>query len=464
MQKNVEIELKLLLSKRDLKKLLASDLLQGVLRTGSEKKRNLVSCYYDTADFALKKHGIAYRVRDKGDGTFEATVKTDRKSSGGLSERLELNLPLTENAAVLEGFAEMGLGFDLTELAPNGVEKLFTVDVVRTTYLLDLDGAVAELAVDNGKIIAGKRKDEIDELEIELVEGSTGALMNFAAQLAELVPVFTEKRSKFARGLALLGVESDLPSGKVKVDGEANARLEILKLAQVRGDSLLLLQNSLKKAAKPSGVKQLVKDLQCLRSYVEFGRVFAASEAADKALTLMDKVLAKGVKLQELWQLQALWEELAAKAEVLQNNVLAKNLTAWEEAAQDELCRLAAKGELSVIVYNVVSWLYQAEWQNEEYLQLESTIRCRMQNWQDELDAAETDEAKLLILNNMLSLAKSLNGKALAKLVDAKKKERRKISSAVAKERIFSFLQDMVRNSNSRVLNRDAGVVIGYML
>ncbi len=212
--KNVEIELKLLIGKRDLKKLLASDLLKGVLREGSEKKRNLVSSYYDTADFAFKKNGIAYRVRDKGDGTFEATIKTDRKSNGGLSERVELNMPLAENAAVLEGFGELGLGYELTELAPNGVEKLFTVDVVRTTYLLDLDGAVAELAIDNGKIIAGKRKDDIDEIEIELVEGEIEAMLGFAEQIAKLVPVRTEKRSKFARGLALIGVESDLPRDK----------------------------------------------------------------------------------------------------------------------------------------------------------------------------------------------------------------------------------------------------------
>ena len=217
MQKNVEIELKLLLGKRELKKLLASELLKGVLRAGSEKKRNLVSSYYDTADLAFKKNGVAYRVRDKGDGSFEATIKTDRKSSGGLSERVEINIPLAEDKAVIEGFGEMGLGFELTDLAPNGVEKLFTVDVVRTTYILDLDGAVAELAVDNGKIIAGKRKDDIDEIEIELVEGEVGALMNFAAKMAELVPVFTEKRSKFARGLALLGIESDLASSNIGI-------------------------------------------------------------------------------------------------------------------------------------------------------------------------------------------------------------------------------------------------------
>ena len=462
--KNVEIELKLLLGKRELKKMLASELLKGVLREGSEKKRNLVSSYYDTADFALKKNGIAYRVRDKGDGTFEATVKTDRKSNGGLSERVELNMPLAENTAVLEGFGELGLGYELTELAPDGVEKLFTVDVVRTTYLLDLDGAVAELAVDNGKIIAGKRKDDIDEIEIELVEGEIGALMNFAAKLAELVPVFTEKRSKFARGLALLGVESDWQTGKVKVDNDANARLEVLKLVQVRGDSLLLLQNALKKTAKAGDVKQLVKDLQSLRSYVEFGKVFAESVATEKALSKIEEVLGVATKLQEIWKLQALWEELVEKAEVLSNNVLAKNLTACEAEAEEALCKLMAKGELSVIVYNVVAWLYQSEWQNEEYLQLESTVRCRLQDWQDALGEAEHLEDKLVLLNNIQCLAKSLNGKAMAKLADAKKKERHKVAEAVEKERAINFVQNLSKNSNSRVLNRDTGVVIGYLL
>ena len=60
--KNVEIELKLLLGKRELKKLLASELLKGVLLEGSEKKRNLVSSYYDTADFALKKKSTKFMV------------------------------------------------------------------------------------------------------------------------------------------------------------------------------------------------------------------------------------------------------------------------------------------------------------------------------------------------------------------------------------------------------------------
>jgi MoxR-like ATPase len=225
-----------------------------------------------------------------------------------------------------------------------------------------------------------------------------------------------------------------------------------------------MLQNALKKTAEAGAVKQLVKDLQFIRSYVEFGKVFAPAEAADKALALADEVLTAAVKLQDIWNLVDLWEELVEKAEVLSNNVLAKNLAACQEAAQEDLCKLMAKGELSVLVYNVVSWLYQAEWQNEEYLQMESTVRCRLQDWEDELEACQEAEAKLALLTNYQCLAKSVNGKAISKLVEAKKKERRKIAEATAKERAMNFVQVLSKNSNSRVLNRDAGVVIGYLL
>ena len=211
-------------------------------------------------------------------------------------------------------------------------------------------------------------------------------------------------------------------------------------------------------------MKQLVKDLQSLRSYVEFGKVFAESAATEKALSKIEEVLGVATKLQEIWKLQALWEELVEKAEVLSNNVLAKNLTVCEVEAEEALCKLMAKGELSVIVYNVVAWLYQSEWQNEEYLQLESTVRCRLQDWQDALGEAENLEDKLVLLNNIQCLAKSLNGKAMTKLADAKKKERRKVADAVEKERAINFVQNLSKNSNSRVLNRDTGVVIGYLL
>lgn len=204
MAKNTEIELKLLLSKEDLEKLLTLDFMVQAIREGSRRVRHLVSTYYDTQELTLKEHGIAYRVRDKGDGSFEATVKTQKQSAGGLSERLELNLPLAEAQPVLDGFAALGLGFELSELAPCGVQALFTVDVQRITYILDYAGAVCELAIDKGAIRCGEKSDSIDEVEIELLEGEVQALLELKERIAAAVTLRAEERSKFARGLALL--------------------------------------------------------------------------------------------------------------------------------------------------------------------------------------------------------------------------------------------------------------------
>lgn len=204
MAKNTEIELKLLLSKEDLERLLTLDFMVQAIREGSRRVRHLVSTYYDTRELTLKEHGIAYRVRDKGDGSFEATVKTQKQSAGGLSERLELNLPLAEAQPMLDGFAALGLGFELSELAPCGVQALFTVDVQRITYILDYAGAVCELAIDKGAIRCGEKSDSIDEVEIELLEGEVQALLELKERIAAAVTLRAEERSKFARGLALL--------------------------------------------------------------------------------------------------------------------------------------------------------------------------------------------------------------------------------------------------------------------
>ena len=204
MAKNTEIELKLLLSKEDLERLLTLDFMVQSVLEGSRKVRHLVSTYYDTQELTLKEHGIAYRVRDKGDGSFEATVKTQKQSAGGLSERLELNLPLAEAQPVLDGFAALGLGFELSELAPCGVQALFTVDVQRIAYILDYAGAVCELAIDKGAIRCGEKSDSIDEVEIELLEGEVQALLELKERIAAAVTLRAEERSKFARGLALL--------------------------------------------------------------------------------------------------------------------------------------------------------------------------------------------------------------------------------------------------------------------
>lgn len=266
MKNNVEIELKLLVSQEDLQKLLKLPLVEKALRVDSKTVRRLVTSYYDTEDMILQNNGIAYRVRDKGDGTFEATVKTAKKNTGGVTERVELNIPLAKNEAVLKGFKELGLGIDLLELAPKGVEKLFTVDVMRTTYLLDIEGAVVELAIDKGNVIAGELKDEIDEIELELKDGESPALLKFAATLTQQIPLFVELKTKYARGLALRNIPPKSVVKNTKITSP-NTKEEFLGAVQQLGNNIFEQQNLLKNGDSVSAAA-LVTDLRILEKLV----------------------------------------------------------------------------------------------------------------------------------------------------------------------------------------------------
>lgn len=204
MMQNTEIELKLLISKGEVEKMLHLDFIEAALRGQDAKRRHLISAYYDTEDFNFAKHGIAYRVRDKGDGSYEVTVKTSGKSEGALSERKEYNLPVVEFKPKLEGFAALGLEIELSSLAPQGVHLLFVVDVERVTYILDYHEAVIELAIDQGKIVGNNKIDYIDEVEMELISGDKKTLLELMERLASKIQIKAEGRSKFSRGLALL--------------------------------------------------------------------------------------------------------------------------------------------------------------------------------------------------------------------------------------------------------------------
>ncbi len=203
---NKEIEVKLILAEGQFEKMMDLPWFKAMVVPGSQKVRNLISTYYDTAEGIFRSNGVAYRVRSKGDGTYEATAKRTLHKADGLSERLEINIPLTDGQPVLKGFAEQGLGCDLDQLAPKGVQPLFTVNVERLMLLLKVEDTVIELALDKGNITNpyNDKTDAIDELELELKEGSEAVLMELVDKLKQQIVMRGEDRSKFARGLALL--------------------------------------------------------------------------------------------------------------------------------------------------------------------------------------------------------------------------------------------------------------------
>lgn len=90
MDKTVEMEMKLTIARRDLKKLLASELITATMIKGSLAKQELLTTYYDTASYKLTESGMAYRIRRNGK-KYEATVKQSKR----LGEDFRLDVSLT---------------------------------------------------------------------------------------------------------------------------------------------------------------------------------------------------------------------------------------------------------------------------------------------------------------------------------------------------------------------------------
>lgn len=211
---SAEIEVKLIIEAEALQKLLASPLITEKIVPGSKAVQYLATSYYDTAAYSLMKNGIAYRVRQNGD-KFEATIKTEKEAHGAFSSRNEYNIDLPDATPVLQGFKEEGFDTDLEKLiAGEPLVKLFTVDVERRLCLLKISAATTvELAVDRGKIISGITGNEcaVNETELEIKSGTKEDLLAYAGQIANLVPVTPENRSKYERGMKLCGINLTRP-------------------------------------------------------------------------------------------------------------------------------------------------------------------------------------------------------------------------------------------------------------
>ena len=206
MDKQVETELKLQLAPENWPALVAAPLVRDRVKPGSEELLQLISTYYDTKDWALRRAGMAYRVRQTGAAAFEATVKMDKGVvRDGLSERKEITVPLTDARPVVREFTAAGL--DLAKLVQAAsLQPLFTVTVARQVKLLQLDReTVAELALDRGEVRAGQKTAPIAELELELKAGSLKTLLTYAVALAAQFQLAAGLQSKYEQGLQLLG-------------------------------------------------------------------------------------------------------------------------------------------------------------------------------------------------------------------------------------------------------------------
>jgi inorganic triphosphatase YgiF len=72
--------------------------------------------------------------------------------------------------------------------------------------MVEADGALIELVIDDAEVEAGERRERFLELELELKAGETAALSRLAARLSAVTPLTPTDLTKAGRGFRLLGI------------------------------------------------------------------------------------------------------------------------------------------------------------------------------------------------------------------------------------------------------------------
>ena len=191
-----EIELKFLLDAA------AAEAVLATLPTGETVVKDMVATYFDTADHWLRRNGFGLRVRRSG-GERIQTLKAGIEQDGGRDEwewPVEADTPVTALLAATPA----ALPGDAT-LVP-----LFTVISRRMLRMVEADGALIELVIDDARVEAGGRRETFLELELELKAGEAAALTTLAARLSKVAALTPTDLTKAGRGFRLLGADGQI--------------------------------------------------------------------------------------------------------------------------------------------------------------------------------------------------------------------------------------------------------------
>lgn len=152
---------------------------------GAQRAVKLTSVYFDTADRRLASQRCALRVRRIGEGPGARWVQTFKCADepGALSRRREWESVVAGPRPHLKSLADSPLT-QLLAARPARLVPVFRSRFERTVRQVRFQGALIDVALDEGTLRAGRRAEPICELELELREGSVSAVFDLALDLS----------------------------------------------------------------------------------------------------------------------------------------------------------------------------------------------------------------------------------------------------------------------------------------
>ena len=184
----------------------AAHLARSLARLGAERigSNRLISTYFDTEARALRRHGVALRLRSVGDRRVQ-TIKEASTKTAGLFNRSEWESEISGEAPDLSVSGGACVA-SLIGSAP--LRPVFTTDIERTTWRLATPPTEIEIALDTGDIVAGQSVDKVVEAELELKRGVSRDLFQLAKTLFADETVRLSASSKSDRGYLVMKGEA----------------------------------------------------------------------------------------------------------------------------------------------------------------------------------------------------------------------------------------------------------------
>ena len=171
------------------------------------------------------------------------------------------------------------------------------------------------------------------------------------------------------------------------------------------------------------------------------------------------------------------------KGLLLGRSSLQKKLAEATLMAVQKLQQAAASGHFTAIVFALVSMVYKAELADAS---VEASVKDALKQWQQVLlqkvpgtlsvdvkDIVPPDDGdgeamllpiKLAAAENISALARCTNLKAAAKASEAVKKQRRQLHKQAVMVGWQEQLQAICDASTSKLVYREAGMILGYLL
>lgn len=433
--------------------------------------------YYDTAGQSLQKAGIAYRVRREGE-KWVATVKSSGSAEGGLHQRAEWNLDSPDREPRPELFVDLPIGEALlAAVGDQPLAPLFATVFDRHAAKVDFAAAQIELAVDEGRIVAGELTEPLHELELELKAGQPAALLRLGAAIARDIPLVPEPKSKYFRALLLAGLAQPQPKAAVDLSPQTELAAALSRLFSLAiGKFFAAYQLFLKQPEQPRHAYQMRVKLRRLRSLLLFAKpCLSEADLASGKQLLTEWGRALGA-IRDLDVLTAQWEE------VVHSPYIAFDSKPWlgEIIGKRRLAQLAklgdsiGRGRLSPDLLELWAWTDSKPWLPGEYpTTIGSFARWRIGGWLAALlDAGKTvDWERDQELHSLRLRLKRIRYALAAMPFYTDRRSLKLLAEIKAMQSLFGTLSDrataakllaeMARGA-TRAVYRDIGIISGW--